>query len=138
MLHHTRAWLLLLSFVLFSVLAACGSASPEARPAAQVAEAPTASATTINVTAKEFAYTLDQIAVAAGSITFVVQNSGAMPHDFAIQVNGGEQKTPMLNPGQSTTLQVTLPPGLYTYRCTVLGHDILGMKGTLTVNATSE
>jgi uncharacterized cupredoxin-like copper-binding protein len=56
-----------------------------------------------------------------------------MQHDFAIQANGIEQKSAMLNSGQSTTLSVTLEPGTYTYRCTVPGHEILGMKGTFTV-----
>ncbi|MCE7988579.1 MAG: hypothetical protein DYG89_46075 [Caldilinea sp. CFX5] len=131
-----RPRLLLLIFLLIgTLLAACGSRAPTPQAAsAQVAAQPTTSNTTVSVTAKEFSYLLDRTDATAGAITFVVQNSGAMPHDFALQVNGVEQKTPLLEPGQSATLTATLAPGTYSYRCTVLGHDLLGMKGSFTVN----
>lgn len=140
MQQQARSWLLRLTFylivgVLSSVLAACGSRAPAPQVAsAQTTEQPTTSNATVNVMAEEFSYILDRTDATAGAITFVVQNSGTMPHDFALGVNGVEQKTPLLNPGQSATLVVTLTPGAYAYRCTVLGHEILGMKGSFTVN----
>ncbi len=82
----------------------------------------------------DFSYALDKPEASAGTINFVIENIGAMQHDFAIQANGVEEKSVLLNPGQSTTLSVTLPPGVFTYRCTAPGHDVLGMKGTFTVN----
>ena len=69
----------------------------------------------------------------AGTITFLVRNDGTMPHDFAIQGNGVDQKTVMIKPGQTASLTVDLKPGIYTYKCTVPVHALLGMKGTLTV-----
>ena len=136
MQQQARRWLLLLSFLLVaSILAACGDRSPTLPVAnVQVAEQSTTSNTTVSVTAQEFSYTLDRTDATAGTITFMIQNSGTMAHDFALQVNGAEQKTPLLEPGQSATLAVTLAAGTYTYRCTVLGHDLLGMQGSFTVN----
>ncbi len=116
-------------------LAACGGASPAARPeAARVAMEPGAGGTTVNVIAMDFAYALDRSETGAGTISFVIENTGTMRHDFAVQADGVEQKSVLLNPGQSTTLKVPLAPGTYTYRCTVPGHDVLGMKGSFTVH----
>ena len=116
-------------------LAACGGVSPAARPeAAPVAMEPSTGSTTVSVIAMDFSYALDKPEASEGTINFVIENIGAMQHDFAIQANDVEQKSVLLNPGQSTTLSVTLAPGTYTYRCTVPGHEVLGMKGTLTVN----
>ena len=35
--------------------------------------------------------------------------------------------------GGTRTLTLTLPPGTYTFYCSVPGHEAAGMKGTLTV-----
>lgn len=128
------SWFVIAGLLLVSIaLAACGGASPAARPeAAPVAMEPSAGSTTVIV--MDFSYALDKPEASAGTINFVIENTGAMQHDFAVQANGVEQKSVLLNPGQSTTLRVTLAPGPYTYRCTVPGHEVLGMKGTFTVN----
>jgi plastocyanin len=91
--------------------------------------------TTLHVVATGFAFVLDASQGHAGPVTFLVKNAGAMPHDFAIQGNGVDQKTAMLKPGQTASLTVDLKPGTYTYKCTVPVHALLGMKGTLTVLA---
>jgi plastocyanin len=80
-----------------------------------------------------FAFALTVSQVRAGITTFLVKNEAAMPHDFAIQGHGVDQTTGMLKPGDTALLIVDLKPGIYTYRCTMLGHALLGMKGTLTV-----
>jgi len=114
------------------MLSACGS--DESQDDTQVAVEPSTGSTTVNVTATDFSYTLDKSEASAGTINFTITNAGAMQHDFAIQVNGVEQKSTLLEPEQSTTLSVKLTPGTYSYRCTVAGHDLLGMKGTFVVN----
>lgn len=88
---------------------------------------------TIDVTLKEMTVALDKAQASAGPITFVVQNNGHIPHDFGIKVNGVEQKTPLLEPGRSASLTVTLAPGTYEYRCAVPGHDMAGMRGAFIV-----
>ena len=91
------------------------------------------SETTLHAVATDFGFVLEASQVRAGNVTFLVKNDGSMPHDFAIQGHGVDQMTGMLKPGHSVSLTVDLKPGIYTYRCTVLGHAFLGMKGTLTV-----
>lgn len=88
---------------------------------------------TINVTLKEMTVALDKTQASAGTITFVVQNTGHAPHNFAISGNGVGEKIPLLEPGQSATLTVDLSPGTYEYECTMPGHAMAGMRGTLTV-----
>jgi nitrite reductase (NO-forming) len=86
-----------------------------------------AKATTVTVTAKEFKFTLSASSVKAGSVTFKVVNKGKLQHDFSIS----GKKTPLISPGKSATLKVTLTKGSKPYKCTVAGHAAAGMKGTL-------
>ena len=91
-----------------------------------------AKATTITVTAgkpTEFHFTLSKKSVAKGSVTFKITNKGKLAHDFKI----AGKKSPMIQPGKSTTLKVTLKSGKLKYQCTVPGHAAAGMRGTLTV-----
>jgi plastocyanin len=88
---------------------------------------------TLHAVATDFGFALDASQVRAGTTTFLVENRGAMPHDFAIQGHGVDQTTGMLKPGDTASLTVDLKPGIYNYRCTMLGHALLGMNGTLTV-----
>jgi plastocyanin len=135
-------WLHLLGVLVLTVaLAACGGrTTPGNRVAAstpsghtQQEDGATGSEAMVHAVATDFGFALDASQVGPGKVTFLVQNDGAMPHDFVIQGPGVDQKTGMLQPGHSVLLTVDLKPGIYTYRCTMLGHAFLGMKGTLTV-----
>jgi uncharacterized cupredoxin-like copper-binding protein len=139
---YTRSIQLVSIFVLSVGLVACGgdrSASERSAPDApasesqKVAEANQSSAA-VNVVAKDFEFALDANEAEAGTITFNITNEGSMPHDFAITIDGERHKTKMIQPGESAALTVDLQSGTYDYICTVPGHDILGMKGTFTVN----
>jgi uncharacterized cupredoxin-like copper-binding protein len=88
-----------------------------------------ASATAVTVTASEFKFKLSKTSVPHGSVTFTVVNKGKLAHDFKI----GGKKTPLIKPGKSAKLTVTLKAGKAAYLCTVAGHAAAGMKGTLTV-----
>jgi uncharacterized cupredoxin-like copper-binding protein len=135
---YTR-WLALVGMLLMIVtLASCGAgsargnAAPATPPAASSAGAP-AGAQTVRVVSKNFSFSLDAARIGAGPVTFVLQNDGPAPHDFAIRGNGVNQKTSVIERGQTATLTVDLKPGTYTYICTIPGHDHLGMAGTFTV-----
>jgi len=69
------------------------------------------------------------MSVPAGPVTFHVMNIGTIEHDFAI----GGQKTPTLQPQQTSTLTVTLQPGQANFACTIGEHATLGMVGTFNV-----
>ncbi|MBI5666984.1 MAG: cupredoxin domain-containing protein [Chloroflexi bacterium] len=117
------------------ILAACRADMPqenEARGGDNRADGDGA----INVVARDFSFALDVSQAEAGTVTFVVDNHGTMPHDFAFKGSGVEQKTPIIQPGETARLTVELQPGTYTYLCTIPGHEQLGMKGTFTVTAS--
>jgi plastocyanin len=103
--------------------------------AALVAAAPVAArssastATTVNVTMKEFKFVLSKRNVPHGKVTFKVVNKGTIGHDFAI----AGKKTKVIGKGKTTLLTVTLKAGKSAYKCTVAGHAAAGMKGTLRV-----
>jgi uncharacterized cupredoxin-like copper-binding protein len=64
------------------------------------------------------------------TVAFVVTNRGLLKHDFKI----AGAKTLLIAPGKNRTLVVTFAKtGRYQYICTVRGHALGGMKGTLTV-----
>jgi uncharacterized cupredoxin-like copper-binding protein len=85
--------------------------------------------TAVTVTATEFKFKLSKTSVPHGSVTFTVKNAGHVGHDFKI----GGKKTPVIAPGKSAKLTVTLKAGKQAYLCTVPGHAAAGMKGKLTV-----
>ncbi len=88
-------------------------------------------ATTVQVKGGEFFFKLSTKSVATPrKVTFVFKNTGHVLHDF--KING--KKTPLIAPGKTATLAVTLKKGKYTYLCTVPGHAAAGMKGVFTVH----
>jgi len=84
---------------------------------------------TVDVKAKDFAFTLSTKTVHHGSIAFAIENVGKTAHDFAI----AGRRSAVIGPGKSTRLVVTLRRGHYPYKCTIDAHAKLGMKGVLVV-----
>jgi plastocyanin len=70
----------------------------------------------------------------AGEVTVDFKNESPVPHDVAIESEGGETlgKTEVIAEGSDSTT-VSLKPGTYHYFCTIPGHRQAGMEGTLTV-----
>lgn len=109
-------------------LAACGGVAATAAPATPVPSG------IVQVVVREYDFTPATMAVPAGTVTFEVRNSGTEEHEFEIlQGESVVEEIEGLLPGQTKSLTVTLAPGGYTFLCKLNGHDILGMKGTLTV-----
>jgi plastocyanin len=88
-----------------------------------------AGATTIQVRGGEFFFRLSSKTAKPGQATFVFKNIGHVSHDF--KING--KQTPLISPGKTAKLVVTLKKGRYPYLCTVPGHAAAGMKGVVTV-----
>jgi uncharacterized cupredoxin-like copper-binding protein len=88
--------------------------------------------TTVAVAESEFKIVLPSTNLKAGKITFDAKNVGKIPHDLAVK--GTSDKTPLIPPGGSAKLTVTLKPGTYELYCTVPGHEAAGMKVNVTVS----
>jgi uncharacterized cupredoxin-like copper-binding protein len=111
---------------------------------------------TIDASVKEFSVTLDSAEAAAGKVSFKVQNSGSIAHEFVVfrtdlatdkvTVKDGqadEEETGLshvdevegIAPGSSKTLSVDLPPGRYLLICNLPGHFQGGMHVNLQVSS---
>jgi plastocyanin len=80
------------------------------------------------------AYDTKQLSAKAGTVTITMANASPVEHDVAIA-----QGTKVIGSipgfiGGSKTFKLTLKPGKYTFYCTIPGHRVAGMEGTLTVS----
>ena len=91
------------------------------------AEMPGAS---LNVRLTEWKVELSSESVPAGEVTFSVTNAGSIPHAFEVEGHGLEKETPLIQPGQTATLTLTLKAGRYEAYCPVGqdSHKHLGME----------
>lgn len=173
-----RSWTLMTLTALLAAAAlaaaGCGSSSSGSAPAADAtteattaattpaetvettsttSEAPAAGAGAVAVTLgspSEFAMSADPAEVAAGKVTFTVDNKGSILHEMVVvpatggaeslkQANGeaSEDGAPGevadLGAGKTGTLTVTLPAGKYVLLCNLPGHFAGGMYTDLTV-----
>lgn len=88
----------------------------------------------------EWAVEISSDTVPAGEITFQVMNSGTMNHAFEVEGQGVEEETPIVQPGGTATLTVSLEPGTYELYCPVqdeYNHKQQGMTNTLVVTAAT-
>ena len=124
--------------VLTAIFAACGSGSTS-EPAEPVV---------LDLKMTEFAYEPAEITVAPGAeVTITAKNESVAnsKHDLLIvsgvftelvQVKNATvvAELGLVQPGESDSLVVTFDePGVYQFICTVTGHFVAGMHGTITV-----
>jgi plastocyanin len=83
----------------------------------------------------EWKVELSMPTIAAGTVTFTVANVGSIPHAFEVEGQGIEKETPVIQPGASAALTLTLKAGTYEVYCPVGAdsHKMLGMDTHLTV-----
>ncbi|MFE7268700.1 cupredoxin domain-containing protein [Streptomyces sp. NPDC057592] len=111
---------------------ACSSGSAPAGNPGPSASA--RAAATITVTEKEYSMALSQAQVAAGTVTFVVDNAGTLAHALAVSGSGvSESHTSTIPPGGTARLTVNLQPGSYELWCPIDKHKKLGMDTHLQV-----
>jgi plastocyanin len=119
-----------------------GAAAQTTAPSEAVpAEAPAGSASApgparVQVTAKEYSFTLSRSEVPAGKVIVEFVNGGEDPHNLHLTepVEGAEAGAfPKSSPGFHGDLTLNLHPGTYTLFCSLPGHEAKGMKATLTV-----
>jgi plastocyanin len=96
---------------------------------------PSGGAVALTATLSEWKIDLSSATIAAGQVTFTATNAGSIPHALEVEGNGLEQKTPLIQPGQTTMLTLTLKPGSYEIYCPVGddSHKKLGMETHLKV-----
>jgi FtsP/CotA-like multicopper oxidase with cupredoxin domain len=86
----------------------------------------------VQVTLSEFKVVFNPGVITAGDVTFVVTNSGAVDHNFAIP--SLNIRTAMLRAGEVAKLEVKgIEVGEVEYLCEVAGHSAAGMTGLLSV-----
>jgi plastocyanin len=78
-------------------------------------------------------FTTDSLQAKAGKVTLVMDNPSSVPHAVAVDGNGVDKDGNTVGKGGTSTVEVDLKPGEYTFYCPVDGHKSAGMKGTLTV-----
>jgi plastocyanin len=127
-------------------VAACGGSSGTKTSAATSATAATSAAaggssTSLSIAAQPggaLMYTKKTLSAKAGTVTIAFTNMAPLGHNLTIQKGTGATgaivgATPTFQ-GATKTLSVKLAPGTYTFYCSVPGHRMAGMQGTLTVS----
>jgi plastocyanin len=134
------------------VLAGCGSSketsSSASTPAASTpATTPTSSTTTTTSSAPasgslslaantegQLKYDTSTLTANAGKVSIDFTNMSPLEHNVTLESSSHAVvgATPTFK-GESKTLSVTLKPGTYKFYCSVPGHRMAGMEGTLVV-----
>ncbi len=79
-------------------------------------------------------YDTTSLTAKAGKVSIAFTNMSPLGHNVTVASASGtvEGATPTFQ-GGSKTLSLNLKPGTYKFYCTVPGHRMAGMEGTLTV-----
>lgn len=141
----------LITVVVALAVGACGSSSPSSTTAsasssptstasassAPAAAAPGAGGLTIAANPSgQLKFTKSTLNAKAGKVTIAFTNASPIAHNITIQqgTNGKILGATPTFQGGTKTLTLSLKPGVYTFFCSVPGHRMAGMHGTLTVS----
>jgi plastocyanin len=151
----SRASMLILAVGLLA-LTGCGSSSSSTSSSASTpttaasapttssatsSSAPAAAATTGGQTLSlaanpegQLKYSTTSLTAKAGKVSIDFTNTASLEHNVTVASSTGAVlgSTPTFN-GGSKTLSLTLKAGTYKFYCSVPGHRMAGMEGTLTV-----
>ena len=79
----------------------------------------------------DIAFVPAEVAIPADTpVTFALPNTGLALHNFSVEALDVSVDVP---PGQTATVTITAPAGVYEFICAIPGHAAAGMVGTLTV-----
>jgi uncharacterized cupredoxin-like copper-binding protein len=76
-----------------------------------------------------------ELSAHGGKVTLAMRNppTSGMVHGIAVAGLGVARVGPVVGPGATAHLTLTLAPGRYRFYCPVPGHRAAGMRGTLVV-----
>jgi plastocyanin len=143
---HSLPTLSAVALVGLLALAGCGSSSnttSSSTPASTAAttstststSAPASSALSLEASREgQLAYNTKSLTAKAGNVSIDFTNSSPLGHNMTIESSAGKVigATPTFQ-GGSKTLTLDLKAGTYKFFCSVPGHRMAGMEGTLTV-----
>jgi plastocyanin len=98
---------------------------------------PQPSLSCLQVTAREFSLTPSRATLPAGVTRIELVNLGEDPHDLrARPADGGSDRFAFRSvaAGGRHAENVDLGPGRWTFFCALPGHEVLGMRATVTVS----
>ncbi len=131
-------------------VAGCGSSSTSTSSSASTSTPTTAASTPTSTAAAgaagatalslsadpegQLKYNTTSLTAKAGTVSIDFTNMASLMHNVTVASSAGtvEGATPTFQ-GGSKTLTLHLKPGTYKFYCTVPGHRMAGMEGTLTV-----
>ncbi|MCL2769626.1 MAG: plastocyanin/azurin family copper-binding protein [Solirubrobacterales bacterium] len=104
-----------------------------ASPNAPVPSGPTTTLSLAAASSGELAYSTKSLHAKAGNVQIGFTNLSPLEHNVTVERAGHVLGATPTFRGGTRTLTLHLPPGTYTYFCSVPGHRQAGMQGTLTV-----
>ncbi|MGI9184146.1 MAG: plastocyanin/azurin family copper-binding protein [Solirubrobacteraceae bacterium] len=83
----------------------------------------------------QLAFTKKSLSAKAGTVKIAFTDNSSTAHNLTLQegTSGAQLGATPTFSGGTKTLSVKLAPGTYTFFCSVPGHRMAGMQGTLTV-----
>jgi uncharacterized cupredoxin-like copper-binding protein len=78
-------------------------------------------------------YTFKNAEAPAGALEIDSKNDATVDHNIALEGNGVNEVGDVVKDGGTSTIQVDVQPGEYSFYCSVAGHRAAGMEGKLTV-----
>lgn len=112
-----------------------GSAPESAAQASPAAGSAGDGAATLAATIKfkDFQLDPDSVTVLVGKVRFTLVNEGRYTHDFRIEGNGVDDRSPRIGASRTLEWGYELKPGEYRISCPISNHADRGMTGTLVV-----
>jgi len=141
--------LLGLAALLALAISACGSSSSKTSSSTATTETSKTSSTSTKAPAGsgaaqrltleanpngELKYNKTTLTAKAGAATLTLTNNSPIAHNVTIESSSGAKVASTTTfTGGSHTIPLKLKPGTYKFYCSVPGHRMAGMEGTLTV-----
>jgi len=138
-----RASVWIAGFAALTLIAGCGSSTPATNASSSSSSSRSETATTtpsgqqLSLEANregELKYNKTSLTANAGRVSIDMTNMSPLGHNVTVESSSGKilGATPTFQ-GGSKTLTLNLKPGTYKFFCSVPGHRMAGMEGTLSV-----